>query len=138
MRNESQSDVAEFCLRFGYRGADERSSRLTSLFRHHASARISCKSALQELKYLKMAQLQNRVIASRRPFHLSDWLVEPMLDRMSRGEEVVQLRPRAMDVLACPALQAGELASRQHLIDAVWRTEFVAEGEPTTTEHTMT
>ena len=74
-----------------------------------------------------MAQLQHRVIASRRPFHLGDWLVEPMLDRMSRGEQVVQLRPRAMDVLACLALQAGELASKQHLIDTVWRTEFVSD-----------
>jgi DNA-binding winged helix-turn-helix (wHTH) protein len=74
-----------------------------------------------------MAQLHNRVIASRRPFHLGDWLVEPMLDRMSRGEQVVQLRPRAMDVLACLALQGGELASKRHLIDTVWRTEFVSD-----------
>ena len=85
-----------------------------------------------------MAQLQHRVIASRRPFHLGDWLVEPMLDRMSRGEQVVQLRPRAPDVLACLALQAGEPASMQHLIDAVWRAEFVAGGDPTPTEHTKT
>jgi DNA-binding winged helix-turn-helix (wHTH) protein len=50
-----------------------------------------------------------------------------MLDRISKGEEIVQLRPRAMDVLACLALQAGELASKRQLIDAVWRTEFVSE-----------
>jgi len=74
-----------------------------------------------------MAELQNRAVASRRSFKLGDWLVEPMLDRMSRGEQIVRLRPRAMDVLACLALQAGELASKQQLIDAVWRTEFVSE-----------
>jgi DNA-binding winged helix-turn-helix (wHTH) protein len=39
--------------------------------------------------------------ASRRPFHLGDWLVEPTLDRISMDDRVVQLRPRAMDVLAC-------------------------------------
>jgi DNA-binding winged helix-turn-helix (wHTH) protein len=74
-----------------------------------------------------MAQLRNHAIASRRPFQLGDWLVEPMLDRMSRGEQVVQLRPRAMDVLACLALQAGNLASKRQLIDSVWRTEFVSD-----------
>jgi len=74
-----------------------------------------------------MPELQNRAVASRRSFKLGDWLVEPMLDRMSRGEQIVRLRPRAMDVLACLALQAGELASKQQLIDAVWRTEFVSE-----------
>jgi len=74
-----------------------------------------------------MPELPDRTIASRRPFQLGDWLVEPMLDRISRGEEIVQLRPRAMDVLTCLALQVGELASKRQLIDAVWRTEFVSE-----------
>jgi hypothetical protein len=32
-----------------------------------------------------------------------------------------------MDVLICLALEAGKLASKQDLIDAVWRTEFVSE-----------
>ena len=155
-----------------------------------------------------MAQLHNRVIAPRRPIHLGDWLVEPMLDRMSRGEQIVQLRPRAMDVLACLALpfklegEGGDypLAQGTNLIgrtadavvlidrtevsrcharivvegtaatledlgskngtylngqrlrqpsvltdgDEIWigrsvaRFRFVAEGEPTTTENTMT
>jgi DNA-binding winged helix-turn-helix (wHTH) protein len=32
-----------------------------------------------------------------------------------------------MDVLICLALEAGKLATKQNLIDAVWRTEFVSE-----------
>ena len=32
-----------------------------------------------------------------------------------------------MDVLICLALEAGKLASKQNIIDAVWRTEFVSE-----------
>jgi len=32
-----------------------------------------------------------------------------------------------MDVLACLALEAGELSSKQNLIDAVWQTEFVSD-----------
>ena len=63
----------------------------------------------------------------RRPFHLGDWLVEPTLDRISRDGQVVRLRPRAMDVLTCLAFEAGKLATKQSLIDAVWRTEFVSE-----------
>ncbi len=74
-----------------------------------------------------MQQPENVAGAKRRPFHLGDWLVEPTLDRISRNGQIVRLRPRAMDVLACLALEAGKLASKQHLIDAVWRTEFVSD-----------
>jgi DNA-binding winged helix-turn-helix (wHTH) protein len=61
------------------------------------------------------------------PVRIGDWRVEPDLGRIARGEEVVQLRPRAMEVLLCLADRAGRLASKQYLIDSVWRTEFVAE-----------
>ncbi len=65
--------------------------------------------------------------APRRSFHLGDWLVEPTLDRISRDGTVLQLRPRAMDVLVCLAMEAGKLAAKRHLIDAVWQTEFVSD-----------
>jgi len=66
-------------------------------------------------------------VAARRAFQLGAWLVEPTLDRISSDGRVVRLRPRAMDVLACLALEAGELSSKQNLIDAVWQTEFVSD-----------
>lgn len=65
--------------------------------------------------------------ALRRPFHLGDWLVEPSLDRVAKDGREVRLRPRAMDVLVCLAVQAGRLATKRDLIDAVWRTEFVSD-----------
>ena len=65
--------------------------------------------------------------ARRRPFRLGDWLVEPTLDRISRDGRYIRLRPRAMDVLLCLALESGKLASKQQIIDAVWHTEFVSE-----------
>jgi len=74
-----------------------------------------------------MRQTQNRSAAPRRAFHLGAWLVEPTLDRISCDGRIVRLRPRAMDVLACLAIEAGKLASKHNLIDAVWRTEFVSE-----------
>jgi DNA-binding winged helix-turn-helix (wHTH) protein len=58
-------------------------------------------------------------------FHLGDWKVEPILFRITRGDEVHQLRPRAMEVLQCLAEAAGAVVRRQELIDRVWRTEFV-------------
>jgi DNA-binding winged helix-turn-helix (wHTH) protein len=65
--------------------------------------------------------------ALRRPFHLGGWLVEPTLDQISRDGRTVRLRPRAMDVLVCLAVASGGLASKQSIIDAVWRTEYVSE-----------
>ena len=74
-----------------------------------------------------MPRAQDGAATPRQAFRLGAWLVEPTLDRISRDGRVVRLRPRAMDVLACLALQAGELASKQNLIDAVWQTEFVSD-----------
>ena len=74
-----------------------------------------------------MRQPQDGGRARRQAFHLGAWLVEPTLDRISRDGAVVRLRPRAMDVLILLAGMAGKLASKQQLIDAVWRTEFVSD-----------
>ena len=62
---------------------------------------------------------------SRPPFQVGEWLVEPDLDRISRGSEQYGLRPRVTELLVCLADRAGELATKQHLIDNVWHTEFV-------------
>jgi len=74
-----------------------------------------------------MRKAQDGAVAARQAFRLGAWLVEPTLDRISLDGQIVRLRPRAMDVLACLALEAGKLASKQDLIDAVWRTEFVSD-----------
>ena len=66
------------------------------------------------------------VLAVGVAFWLGEWLVEPGLNRLSRGESTVQLEPRAVDVLVCLARRAGEVVSRQDLIDEVWDTEFVS------------
>jgi TolB-like protein/DNA-binding winged helix-turn-helix (wHTH) protein len=65
------------------------------------------------------------------PFWIEDWLVEPSLNRISRGEAVVQLEPRVMDVLVLLAVCAGSVVQRRDLIDAVWKTEFVSENSLT-------
>ena len=60
-------------------------------------------------------------------FRLGEWSVDPMLNRISRDGHSIQLRPRAMDVLVFLARQPGDVATKEQLIDSVWRTEFVTE-----------
>ena len=61
------------------------------------------------------------------PFRVGDWLVEPRLNRLSRGEESIQIELKMMDVLVCLAERAGELVTRREITDTVWATEFITE-----------
>ena len=61
----------------------------------------------------------------RAPFQIGDWLVEPDLDRISRGDERRTIRPRVTELLVALSHRSGELAATQYLVDAVWGTEFV-------------
>ena len=50
-----------------------------------------------------------------------------MLDRITRGDEIVLLRPRVMDLLLCLVDAPETVVSKRQLIDRVWRTEFVTD-----------
>jgi len=63
-----------------------------------------------------------------RSFRVGDWLVEPNLNRLSRGDETVRLDLKSMDLLRCLAENAGEVVSTQELVDRVWQVEVVAVG----------
>ncbi len=60
-------------------------------------------------------------------FRVGDWLVEPSLNRMSKGSSTVQLEQSTMDVLLCLAERGGEPVPKQELVDRVWRTESVSD-----------
>jgi DNA-binding winged helix-turn-helix (wHTH) protein len=60
-------------------------------------------------------------------FRLGDWLVEPSLNRISKDEISVQLELKVMDVLVCLVERAGEMVTRQEIIDRVWATGFIAD-----------
>jgi DNA-binding winged helix-turn-helix (wHTH) protein/WD40 repeat protein len=60
-------------------------------------------------------------------FRVGDWLVEPRLNRLTRGEESIQIELKMMDVLVCLAARAGELVTRREITDTVWATEFITE-----------
>ena len=61
-------------------------------------------------------------------FRVGDWLVEPRLNRLTRGDESIQIEHKMMDVLVCLAEKPGDLVPRQHIIDTVWSIEFISEG----------
>jgi Tol biopolymer transport system component/DNA-binding winged helix-turn-helix (wHTH) protein len=61
------------------------------------------------------------------PFRIADWLVEPALKHLSRGEESVQVEPRIMHVLTCLARHPGKVISRSDLLEAVWGEVMVNE-----------
>jgi DNA-binding winged helix-turn-helix (wHTH) protein len=61
-------------------------------------------------------------------FTVGDWLVVPSLNRLSRGEETVQLELKMMEVLVHLAGRAGELVSKRELVDSVWQVEVISDG----------
>jgi TolB-like protein/DNA-binding winged helix-turn-helix (wHTH) protein/Flp pilus assembly protein TadD len=66
---------------------------------------------------------------SERPsdFWLGDWLVQPSLNRASRGDQTVHLRAKVTDVLVYLAGQAGQVVSKEDLFAHVWKGEFVSD-----------
>lgn len=51
---------------------------------------------------------------------IGEWLAEPEANRLRRGEEVLQLEPKAMTVLMLLAGRPGRLLTRDELFAAAW------------------
>jgi DNA-binding winged helix-turn-helix (wHTH) protein len=60
-------------------------------------------------------------------FSVGEWLVEPSLNRLARGETVVHLRPQLMDLLVCLASGNGRTVMKPSIFDTVWGGRFVTE-----------
>lgn len=54
------------------------------------------------------------------PFRVGVWHVDPALDQISRGEEIVRLEPRTMRLLVRLAETPGQVVSSRELLDTVW------------------
>jgi len=61
-------------------------------------------------------------------FLVGEWLVAPSLNRLSRGEDTVQIELKVMEVLVHLAGRPGELVTKRELIDAVWKVEVITDG----------
>lgn len=62
-----------------------------------------------------------------RRFTLAGWLVEADLNRVSRGGEVRSVEPKVIEVLCRLAASAGELVTRETLLQEVWRGRVVVD-----------
>jgi len=70
----------------------------------------------------------DEAIQSTASFTVGDWVVAPSLNRLSRGDETVQLELKMMEVLVYLAGKAGELVTKRELIDSVWQVEVISDG----------
>ncbi len=57
---------------------------------------------------------------ANKPFRLGTWLVQPSLNRLSDGDQIVALEPRVMGVLVCLASRPGKIVSADELLDTIW------------------
>jgi adenylate cyclase len=62
------------------------------------------------------------------PFQVADWRVEPDLNRIVRGGEVVSVEPKVLQVLEFLADHAGEVLHKDAIVKAVWPETYVSDG----------
>lgn len=65
-------------------------------------------------------------------FLLGEWLIQPGLNKMVRGDQVVSLEYRVMRVLICLARHAPEPVSRDQLLEIAWPDLHTSEHSLTT------
>lgn len=65
------------------------------------------------------------------PFALGRWTVDPEANEVRCGNDVVRLEPKAVAVLVHLAGRAGEVVTRQALLDAVWPDVVVTDASLT-------
>jgi len=58
-------------------------------------------------------------------FKIGDCVVEQDLDRISRGSEVVTVRPQVMDVLVYLASRGGQIVHADELLESLWPEKVV-------------
>ncbi len=63
----------------------------------------------------------------RQDFLIEDWLVQPQLNRVTRGRDTVKVQPKIMAVLMCLAEEPGKVVVREKLFKMVWADTYVTE-----------
>jgi len=57
---------------------------------------------------------------AKRVLQVGDWLVDPALNEVRRGEGAIRLEPKAIEVLVHLAGKAGDVVGRDELLAAIW------------------
>ena len=60
-------------------------------------------------------------------FRVGEWLVEPVLNRLSSGQTILRMRPQLMDVLVCLARRQGRVVLKDELLAEVWPDRVITE-----------
>lgn len=64
-------------------------------------------------------------------FRAGKWIVQPGACRIISGNRELRLRPMLMKLLVLLAEQAGQVVSKDRLLEAVWEAKFVSESSLT-------
>ncbi len=65
--------------------------------------------------------------ASTADIRVDGWLVQPMLNALTRNEVSVRLRPQLMDLLVCLASRPGKVVLKDEILAVVWDGRWIAE-----------
>ncbi|HZB45358.1 MAG TPA: winged helix-turn-helix domain-containing protein [Pyrinomonadaceae bacterium] len=60
-------------------------------------------------------------------FRIGEWLIAPRANRVSTGGRVIHLEPKVMGVLTHLASHAGDVVTKESLLQSVWADTFVSE-----------
>src|SRR5215510_14453651 len=60
-------------------------------------------------------------------FRVGEFLIEPRLNTITRNDQSTRLAPKVMQVLQCLANTAGEVVSKEQLMQAVWTDTIVTD-----------
>jgi Tol biopolymer transport system component/DNA-binding winged helix-turn-helix (wHTH) protein len=60
-------------------------------------------------------------------FRIGEWVVQPRLNSVRNGDDVLRLEPKVMQVLVQLALRPNEVSTKDDLIQAVWPDTHVGE-----------
>ena len=58
---------------------------------------------------------------------IDGWLVQPMLNLLTRGDVRVRVRAQLMDLLVCLARRPGKVFQRDEIVAEVWDGRWIAE-----------
>ena len=70
-------------------------------------------------------------------FRSGEWRVEPSRNLLVRGGEQVRVEPRVMDALVYLAGRAGEVVTKEELVERVWQGRFVTDDVLTVTIYAL-
>jgi len=71
--------------------------------------------------------MRTPVAPIRAAYRIGEWTVDPDTCRMTRGDQCRPLRPKLTDLLLLLAHHAGEVLTKDQILDHVWQTRFVSE-----------